>query len=178
MAMELHLNRYLRDDEHTCHRCDCPACVNPDHLFLGTHKDNMDDRQMKGRSGNRMVESQAIEAMKLLAEGYSGKDIAKRLNVHFASISDIKLGRSWAHLAGADGNPTLHQMQTAEPKSAFVAKFDAEKARIAKLRLAAGEAPKAIAKSMGVSPGAIYHIKTGRTWSEIDIGVDLMIVKR
>ena len=32
-----------------CHRCDTPACINPEHLFLGTNADNVADRDKKGR---------------------------------------------------------------------------------------------------------------------------------
>lgn len=89
---------------HVLHRCDCPPCVNPEHLFLGTHLDNMKDKCRKNRSpsfaGDRnpaakLSNEQVIEVRRRLAAGEKGRHIAKSLNVSESTVSGIKVGENW-----------------------------------------------------------------------------------
>lgn len=80
-----------------CHHCDTPSCINPDHLFLGTHTDNMRDAVRKGRIPKaKITEKQVIE---ILSMNDTYRNIAVRYGVAESTIGDIKTSRTWKHLA-------------------------------------------------------------------------------
>lgn len=102
--------KYLNPKELVCHRCDNPKCVNPEHLFLGTHQDNLNDAMTKGRaythtghtnnSGDKHPRKKldglkVLEIRELIASGVMSKDIAKMYNVSPNTIWWIKSGRGW-----------------------------------------------------------------------------------
>jgi hypothetical protein len=88
-----------------CHHCDNPPCVRPDHLFLGTHVDNMEDRDRKGRTvhGERhyraqLTDGDVMEIRRTFARGASHKALATQLNIPIHRIANITSGRTWKHL--------------------------------------------------------------------------------
>lgn len=102
------------------HRCDNPPCCNPDHLFLGTHLDNMADMRAKGRHGgvpfhkNKLLNSpricgskhyraQVTEAdvrrIRLLKErGLSYREIGWRFGITKANVGLICRRKAWKHV--------------------------------------------------------------------------------
>ncbi|TIR87378.1 MAG: hypothetical protein E5X05_01395 [Mesorhizobium sp.] len=90
------------------HRCDCPGCVNPNHLIPGTHADNMRDMVSRGRhvprknqagEGNpsaKLTKANVERIRELIELRHTNTAIAKMFGVHHATISQIRRGRSWA----------------------------------------------------------------------------------
>lgn len=96
-----------------CHKCDNPSCVNPEHLFLGTNKDNCLDRDNKGRTAknnlaglpikllpnSKLTKEKVLEIRKLLnIKHVTIKTIAEMFNVHTTTIYYIKKRKTWYHI--------------------------------------------------------------------------------
>lgn len=87
-----------------CHKCDVPRCVNPDHLFLGTHKDNAEDRTVKGRSahseknGSAKLNCEDVLFIRKHKTEYTQKQMANMFSVSDVCISKILSRKTWKYL--------------------------------------------------------------------------------
>lgn len=88
------------------HTCDTPSCVNPDHLVVGSHADNMRDMVERGRSqrGEGHYAAKLAEAdvrqirARYAAGGVLQRQLAAEYGVSSAQVSSIITRRTWRHL--------------------------------------------------------------------------------
>lgn len=103
-----------------CHKCDVRACVNPSHLFLGTHADNMADMVKKGRSARgrrhgfnvrpgsapkgerhrsaKLKDCDVLEMRRRFACGESGNSLAREFGISSVSANRIIRYLNWKHI--------------------------------------------------------------------------------
>jgi hypothetical protein len=90
-----------------CHKCDVRACVNPEHLFLGTAAENARDMTEKGRyprgekhGSSRLTAEQVSRIKAMLAEDRMYMtEIAREFGVSPTTIQAIKMGKTWKEVA-------------------------------------------------------------------------------
>jgi hypothetical protein len=95
-----------------CHRCDVKLCVNPSHLFLGTHADNALDYFDKGfiriskprkqngeaNSNSRLTHTQVLAIRALCDAGIQQKDVARQFGIDPSNVSNIVSRKTWKHI--------------------------------------------------------------------------------
>jgi hypothetical protein len=109
LSWELH-NGPIPAGIEVCHRCDNPPCVNPAHLFLGTHQDNVTDTVNKGRASGggprgslhhqaKLTEAQVLDIRAVYAAGAaSQRQLARKYNVDRGTIQHIVKRMVWTHI--------------------------------------------------------------------------------
>jgi hypothetical protein len=98
-------NGPVPDGMFVLHECDYPPCCRGDHLFLGTHQDNMDDMMGKGRQivGEekplaKLTEGQ-IREIRRDAGLYSDRELAAKYGVTHGLIQGIRKHQRWKHIS-------------------------------------------------------------------------------
>lgn len=93
------------DGKMVLHKCDNPSCCKPDHLFLGSHKENMRDMQLKKRAphgekcpNHRLTKEQVVEIRRRRSEGEKSTDLGAEFGVNQGQISKICSRKHWRYV--------------------------------------------------------------------------------
>jgi hypothetical protein len=100
----------IPDGMNVCHACDIPSCINPDHLWLGTFRENHEDKTRKGRARGGVMQGMNHKMAKLTDEKvreirarYAAREVtqvklAEEYGVNQPTISAIVLRHMWKHI--------------------------------------------------------------------------------
>ncbi|MCC3501297.1 MAG: HNH endonuclease [Microcoleus sp. PH2017_25_DOB_D_A] len=95
------LGRPIQEKYCACHLCDNPSCINPEHLFEATQKDNIQDAICKQRrttnnvGKRKLTEEQVKKVREFVKQGQSQYLIAQEFGVNQSTISDIITGKTY-----------------------------------------------------------------------------------
>jgi len=142
--------------------CNNPTCVNPKHLKIGTQKENIDDMITANRQNKDieyLTKKQVLEIKELLDLGVKIKVIADQFNVHFQSISNIRIGKYWSHITGIKNGDYSTNINHG--------KLSKEQVLEIKNLFDSGLKSHIIADKFNISEYTISHIRRGNFWSNI-----------
>lgn len=153
------------------HLCHNKLCFNPDHLELGTARDNAEDERKAGKlrtgEAHHMADrpdSEIVEMRELYAQGQTQRAIARRFGVSKGMVASVVKGRMRAEAGGPIAVPPEDQAGANNPS----ARLTEDDVRSIRTRYEAGTTQAALAAEFGVTAGAIAHIVRGNTWKHVD----------
>ncbi len=159
-----------------CHTCDNPPCCNPDHLFLGTCRDNVDDMVNKGRqrrgsqAANSVLSEEQVEAVrKRYSEGgITQIKLAEQYGVTQRHISGVINGRFWKHVGGVDREKRSQDRNRVRGSRVGGSKLTEGAVREIRELCRQGELYRSLASKFGVSRALISGIVLRKIWKSVD----------
>lgn len=159
---------------HVLHQCDLGVCVNPDHLFLGTHADNMRDMGNKHRSihythperlargsrhGSARLDEFDVQAIRASTESH--RATAKSFGVGQSAIRRARNGQTWKHV----------KMDTTGPLDRIVRGSASPNAKLTDIAVReirkSSRTYRVLAKQFGIGVSVISRVKTGVAWRHV-----------
>lgn len=136
-----------------CHRCDNPPCCNPEHLWLGTTRDNQHDKIAKNRQArgerNGRAKLSAVQAREIIRRYHAGesqRSLAKAFGLAMSSIQRIRSGEYWKDIPADE--------RSYKP----LRRLDSEQIEAARRRQMQGESVRAIARSIGIHHSTLQRL--------------------
>lgn len=182
VAFELHRDEELpgfSPDHQINHTCHNPACVNPDHLYIGTAKENMhdaidvdswgDNRPRGSKVGNsKLTEDGVVEIKERCLSGESQKDVADDFGVSHATVNKIMVGKQWQHVGpDVSEEDTTPDLQYGKSNNRSVLEPD-DVREIRRLYNGEGMSYQKVADEMGVGRNTVGRIIRNETWTHVN----------
>ena len=157
-----------------CHTCDVRRCVRPDHIFLGTPKDNMQDAVTKDRTSHgskrycaRLAEADIPIIRGLYASGTPINTLATQFKVSRHTITEAITGHTW-HRVNTVPPQTLRPRRILRGTDQGRAKLtDAQVLEIRRLHSEGLATCRELAENLSIGTLAIQRIVSRRSWKHI-----------